>query len=142
TGGVTYYWTVSEATTGDYLLNTTSGNRTPRTAVNGSITVRPRYIFSDTQLTSGSYREMFASNLMHDRQFARAAVNYLWREMMGMGIVEPAGQFDLKRLDPNNVPWGWTLQPTHAALLEALADDLIRGGCNLRAIRESTASAS
>ncbi len=130
----TNYWTLSDVTTGNYTLNTTAGNRTPRQPVRGSNQVTPRYLFSSTQATGSSYREMFANNLIADRQFARATVNYLWRQLMGIGIVEPADQFDPARQDPANVPAGWTLQPSHPELLEALADDFIRSGYNIRYI--------
>jgi hypothetical protein len=144
-GQVTYYWTVTESTGGDYTLGSTSGNRTPRTIVGGVSVVRPRYIFDAKAVspaTTANYRESFGNALVHDRQFARAAVNYLWQQMMGMGIVEPADQFDLKRLDPNNVPEGWTVQPSHPALLEALADDFIAGGFNIRKMLETIANSS
>src|SRR5213593_3783744 len=130
----TYYWTISDLATGNYALNTTAGNRTPRQPVNGSNQVMPRYLFSGEQASGNTYREMFANNLTEDRQFARATVNYLWREMMGIGIVEPADQFDLARQDPVKVPSGWTLQPSHPQLLESLADDFIRSGYSIRFI--------
>jgi hypothetical protein len=142
TGGTVYYWTISESTAGDYQLSTTSGNRTNRTAINGSNVIRPRYIFSTTPITTGNYREMFAANLMHDRQFARASVNYLWKEMMGMGIVEPADQFDLKRLNASVLAPGWTVQPSHPELLEALTDDFIASGFNIRHVLETIANSS
>ena len=127
-------WTISDVQRGNYNLNTTAGNRKPRQPVDGSNQVMPRYIFSNVQATGGTYREMFAGNLIADRQFARATLNYLWKEMMGMGIVEPADQFDPARLDPGNIPPGWTLQPSHPELLEALTDDFIRSGYNIRHI--------
>ncbi len=54
-------------------------------------------------------------------QFARATVNMFWAKLMGIGIVDPYDEFDLLRLDPNNLPKGWDLQPSHPALLEKLA---------------------
>ncbi len=131
-----YYWTISDAASGEYQLNTTAGNRKPRTPLaDGSKTVKPNYMFSADPPQGSTYREMFANYLIKDRQFARASVNYLWKEMMGLGIVEPADQFDLARLDPNNPPpAGWTLQPSHPQLLEALTDDFIAGGFNIRSI--------
>jgi hypothetical protein len=53
-------------------------------------------------------REEYARMLTSHPQFARATVNLLWSEMFGVGIVDPALE-------------GWTLQPTHPELLEALA---------------------
>ena len=127
------YWRVTDRAFGDYLLNTDFGNRTPRTPIDGDAVVEPFYIFSEQQAGGSTYRERFANNLTQDRQFARAIVNYLWKEMFGLGIVEPADQFDLARLDPANPPpEGWALQPTHPALLEALTDDFIGSGYDLR----------
>src|SRR5262249_13837633 len=40
-----YSWQVSDTQNGDYQLNTTSGNRTPRQPINGQATVKPSYIF-------------------------------------------------------------------------------------------------
>ena len=57
-----------------------------------------------------------------------------------MGIVEPADQFDLARLD--SAPSGWTLQPSHPELLEALTDDFIRSGYDLRTIIRTIANSS
>lgn len=130
-----YYWTVTDAANGNYTLNTTAGNRTPRSPVNGSNIVLPKYMSSTDPLSGTTYREQLANYLILDRQFARATVNYLWREMMGVGIVEPADQFDLSRLDPGaDLPSGWTVQPSHPALLEALTDDFINNGFSIRHI--------
>jgi hypothetical protein len=132
-----YYWTISDAQKGDYNLNTTAGNRKPRTPAEagGASVIRPHYMFSSDPPLGATYREMFANYLVRDRQFARATVNYLWKEMMGLGIVEPADQFDLARLDPSQpLPDGWTLQPTHPELLEALTDDFIGSGYSIRHI--------
>jgi hypothetical protein len=144
TNGVKYSWEVSDTNTGDYALNTSSGNRTARTALpDGSTTVKPSYLFAPTQAGGATYREAFASHLTHDRQFARAAVNYLWRELMGQGIVEPADQFDPARQDPANPPPdGWTIQPSHPELLEALADDFISHGYDVRHILGVIANSS
>ena len=54
-------------------------------------------------------------------QFARATVNMFWAKLMGIGIVDPYDEFDLLRLDPEKLPPGWDLQPSHPALLEKLA---------------------
>ncbi len=71
--------------------------------------------------------------LTADRQFARAAVNYLWKEMFGRGLVEPVNAFDLARL---------TAQPSHPALLEALADEFIANGYSLRGLLRTMALSS
>jgi Protein of unknown function (DUF1553)/Protein of unknown function (DUF1549) len=141
-GQQVYYWSVADAPTGEYQLNTNSGNRTARTPVGGTNLIRPRYIFSNTQASGSTYREMFANNLVADRQFARATANYMWKYMMVMGIVEPADQFDPARLDPNKLPSGWTLQPSHPELLEALTDDFIGSGYNVRRLLTTIAESS
>src|SRR5438270_645095 len=88
---------VSDTTTGSYLLNTTSGNKTPRQpASGGSNVVNPAYMFTgETPRAGEAYRDAYGRMLTADRQFARATVNYLWREMFGIAIVEPPNAFDL-----------------------------------------------
>ena len=67
-------------------------------------------------------RAEFARMLTSHPQFARTAVNLLWAEMFGVGIVDPPLDFDLARMDPAKPPPGpWTMQPTHPELLDALA---------------------
>jgi hypothetical protein len=62
--------------------------------------------------------------LTSDPQFARATVNWVWAELMGVGIVDPPYDFDLARQDPKRPPPApWTVQPTHPELLERLAKD-------------------
>ncbi len=71
----------------------------------------------------GEPREQLARMLTAHPQFARATVNLFWAKLMGFGIVEPYDEFDLARQDPKDLPAGWTLQPTHPELLDALAAD-------------------
>jgi hypothetical protein len=110
---------------GVYRLNTNDGNKTPRAPAAGQPnTVTPAFILTGEQPKAGEpYRVAYGRMLTADRQFARATVNYLWKEMFGIGIVEPANAFDLARL---------TVQPSHPELLEALTDDFISGGYNIR----------
>ena len=69
-------------------------------------------------------RTEYARLVTSHPQFARAAVNAFWAELMGVGIVDPPTEFDLARLDPSKPPPApWTIQPTHPELLEALAKD-------------------
>ena len=147
-----YYWSLQDNTKGytlDYTLNTTSGNRPPRTAPSGCKSgqpcyyVPPQYIFNGNSPTPGQdYRVALGGQVTGDFQFARAAVNYVWAHFFGMGMVDPPDTFDLARLDPNNPPPSpWTLQPTNAALLNALATHFIQSGYDLRALmREITNS--
>jgi hypothetical protein len=67
-------------------------------------------------------------------QFARATVNYIWKEIFGAGIVEPADSFDLTRQDPATLAPGATLQPTHPQLITKLAESFIASGYDLRAL--------
>lgn len=127
---------VSDLPRGDYLLNTTSGNRTPRQPIEGENVVQPQYLFTNEKPNvRESYRAAFARILTKDRQFARATVNYLWAHFFGLGIVDPPTNFDLARLDPAKPPAEpWALQPSHPALLEKLTDDFISSGYNLQTI--------
>lgn len=89
-------------------------------------------------------RAELARMLTAHPQFARTTVNYFWREFFGFGIVEPLDDFDLLRQDPSKPPpKGWTLQPTHPELLDALARDFAGNGFQLkrliRMIAQSTA---
>ena len=77
-------------------------------------------------------RDAFARMLTAHPQFARATVNTVWKQLMGYGIVEPFDEFDLARQDPENLPEGWTLQPSHPALLDELARDFEASGYSLK----------
>jgi hypothetical protein len=95
--------------------------------------VEPRFILGGEQPAPGKpLRAELARILTSHRQFARATVNRFWAELVGVGIVDPVDEFDLSRLDPKDVPPGWTAQPTHPELLEALAEDFERSGYNLQ----------
>jgi len=117
---------------GTYRLNTNDGNKTPRAPAAGQPdTVTPAFILTGEQPKPGEpYRAAYGRMLTADRQFARATVNYLWKEMFGLGLVEPVNAFDLARL---------TVQPSHPELLEALTDDFIAGGYSLRALLRTMA---
>jgi len=110
---------------GSYLLNTTDGNKTPRAASPGQPDfVTPAFITTgETPKPGEPYRVAYGRMLTADRQFARATVNYLWKEMFGRGLVEPLNAFDLSKL---------ATQPSHPALLEALADELMAKNYSLR----------
>jgi hypothetical protein len=127
-------YNISENATGEYLLNTNSGNRQTRAPINGRNFVEPKYMFTGGGVNSGeNRREALSRMVIEDRQFARAAVNYLWEEMMIEALVSPSNTFDLARLDPNaQMPDGWTLQPANAELLEALADEFRNNDHNIR----------
>src|ERR1051326_5785700 len=127
--------TLTDNTTGSYKLNTNSGNKVPRTPINGQDFVDPAFFLGgDTPHAGETRRAAYGRILTANPQFARAAVNYLWKEIFGLGIVEPADSFDLNRLDPATLPTGATLQPTHPQLLQKLADAFVSNQYDLRAI--------
>jgi len=124
----------SDNTTGSYRLNTTSGNKTSRLPVNGVSVVDPAFILTGEKPAPGEVRRVaYARMLTAHPQFARATVNYLWKELFGLGIVEPADNHDLLRQDPATLANGAVLQPTHPDLLTKLADKFRTNGYDLRA---------
>lgn len=132
-----YRFDVFENPWGAYLLDTTDGNKTPRRpGPDGAEAVLPSFILNGEGPRSGeSPRAALARIVTADRQFARATVNYVWKELFTLGIVEPADGFDLLRLDPKSPPPApWKIQPTHPALLESLAASFEESGYDLRAL--------
>jgi hypothetical protein len=134
---------VSEASTGEYQLNTTTGNRVARQPINGVSVIGPSYPFaagtpsgSAGALQPGeSRRQALAPQVTGDIQFSRAIVNYIWEKFMVQAFVSPSNTFDLARLDPDNPPPApWTLQPTNPQLLQALAEWFQANHYDLRAL--------
>ncbi|HEX9460607.1 MAG TPA: DUF1553 domain-containing protein [Thermoanaerobaculia bacterium] len=124
----------NDNTTGTYRLNTNSGNKTPRQPIDGVSAVEPAFILTGEKPAPGEVRRAaYARMLTAHPQFARASVNYLWQELFGLGIVEPADNHDLLRQDPANLANGAVLQPTHPVLLTKLANAFIANGYDLRA---------
>src|SRR5713226_7548241 len=125
---------INDNTTGLYRLNTTSGNKTPRQPVNGETTINPAFFLTkEAPATGETRRAAYGRILTAHPQFARATVNYLWKELFGLGIVEPADSFDLLRQDPAQLAAGAALQPTHPALLTKLAGAFVSNHFDLRA---------
>lgn len=133
-----YYWAVNEDPRfrTDYPLNTTTGNRPARQPIGTLSTIAPLFMFSGRGAKPGeNYRVAFAREVTTDFQFSRAAVNYMWSQFFGKGIVEPVDGFDPARLDPNNPPPdGWAIQPTNPQLLTELAQDFINSKYNLKGL--------
>ena len=140
-------YTVGENAFGNYRLNTTTGNKTNRTSAYytttpaGLTVIPPAYLRTPLAPAGGEpasgegRRQALARLVTGDPQFARAQVNYLWKEMFKLGIVEPADSFDPLRQDPASPPPGsWTIQPTHPALLAKLGQDFAAHGYDLRYI--------
>ena len=148
-----YYWGLADNTRYkvDYPLNTTTGNRPARAPIGATKNIAPSYLFGGQTPPSGqNYRAGLAQFVTSDFQFARAAVNFMWAQFFGMGIVDPPDQFDPARLDPSNpptAPWptdptqAWPLQPSNPQLLNALAQDFINSNYDIKGLmREITNS--
>lgn len=122
-------------TAGEYLGQTAGGNRPDR--LHSDQFVTPAYPFATTATPNSGdrLRVQVGHYLTGDPQFARALVNYVWREFFSRGIVEPPDQFDLSRIDPASPPPdGWSIQPSHPRLLELLAKGFRDGGYDLKAL--------
>ncbi|HEX4949346.1 MAG TPA: DUF1549 domain-containing protein, partial [Blastocatellia bacterium] len=131
-----FKYTISERTAGEYTLNTNTGNRTDRVPTNGVSNVPPKYLWTGATPNAGESRRVALARLITaDKQFARAAVNYVWEKIMVEALVSPSNTFDPARLDPKaTLPNGWSLQPANCELLEGLADDFIKNNFNLRTL--------
>lgn len=117
---------------GVYRLNTSDGNKSPRVPADGQpASVTPAFLLTGEEPRPGEpYRAAYGRMLTADRQFARATVNYVWKEMFGTALVEPVNAFDLAKLD---------IQPSHPQLLEDLAGDFIARGYSLRELLRTIA---
>jgi hypothetical protein len=132
--GFTYRTVIADRSSGAYTTWVDPNNPGPRPARTGG-PYSPVYMFSGEAPKTGAYRAELGRILTSDRQFARAAVNYLWAAMFTMGIVDPPGQWDLARIDPTQPPRDpWTLQPTHPELIEALATEFINSNYSIKHI--------
>lgn len=86
--------------------------------------VSPHFILGGEEPRPGeNWRAAYARMLVSNPQFARATVNLIWAELMGVGIVDPPLDFDLDRADS---------QPSNPELLEALAKDFVENHYDLR----------
>jgi hypothetical protein len=125
---------IVERSSGGYPAAVSSFQPGPRPTRNGG-PYDPAYLFTGEAPGSGSWRRELARMVTGDRQFARAAVNYLWAHFFTTGIVDPPDGWDLARIDPANPPpEPWTLQPTHPDLIERLADEFIQSNFSIRHI--------
>ncbi|HET6962024.1 MAG TPA: DUF1553 domain-containing protein [Terriglobia bacterium] len=104
---------------------------------------QPKFMLTDELPRRGAEpREELARLLTSHPQFARATVNLYWSKLMGLGIVEPADEFDLARQDPKHIPAGWELQPSHPELLDALAADFRKTGYSLHSLFRTICNSS
>ena len=104
--------------------------RVPRTGGSNA----PKFILDGMAPNPGEQpRDALARILTGHIQFARATANRIWAELMGVGIVEPLDGFDLARYYPDqDLPEGWTVQPSHPYLLDDLARHFQAGGFSVR----------
>jgi uncharacterized protein DUF1549/uncharacterized protein DUF1553 len=132
------YWEDGKPQSGEFLID----DLNPGYDTKGASMIRvprfggpnePAFVLTGERPRQGAPpREELGRMLTAHPQFARATVNMFWARLMGFGIVEPFDEFDLARQDPQNVPAGWQLQPSHPELLEALAKDFRENGYSLR----------
>lgn len=123
------YWEDGKPQSGEFLID----DNNPGYNTKGPSMIRtPRWGGSNEAafLLTGEHpkpgedaRDALGRLITSNPQFARATVNLFWARLMGFGIVEPFDEFDLARQDPQHVPAGWQLQPSHPELLNALAKD-------------------
>ena len=126
---------VAENPNGRYNLNTQDGNKTPRVATAGEATfVSPAFILNGEAPRAGeNYRVAYARILTAQPEFARNTVNLLWKEMFGLGLVEPVNAMDLSKT---------ATQPSHPQLLDALTSDFIASGYSIRSLLRTMANSS
>lgn len=118
--------------TGEYTSFVDPSNPGPRPARSGG-PYTPVYLFGGQTPRTDSWRAELAGILTSDRQFARAAVNYLWAALFTYGIVDPADGWDLARVDPAQpLPDGWPAQNANPQLLEQLTDHFINKNFSTR----------
>jgi len=123
---------IADRSTGDYTSWVDPNNPGPRPARYGG-PYSPVFMLTGDIAQTGQYRSELARLIVANRQFARAAVNYLWSAMFTVGIVDPPGQWDIARIDPNNPPPApWTIQPTNPDLIEALATVFLNSNYSIK----------
>ncbi len=130
---------IVEDTRPGYDLTTRSSLRPPR---DPKADITPTFLLTGEKLPPNENpRAAYARMLTAHPQFARAAVNLFWAEIMGQGIVDGPFDFDLARQDPANPPPApWTIQPSHPELLDALATDFRGHNHDLRRLMKMIVS--
>ena len=136
------YMVDDTAPTGQYQLNTVSGNKTPRCSVDGTTgkcitpttNASPAFILTgETPRPGEPLRDAYGRMLTAHDQFSRAAVNYVWKEMFGLAIVEPPNNIDPNKLDT---------QATNPKLLDDLRQSFITNKYDFRALLRTIANSS
>ncbi len=135
-------FTVSDSSANGYNLNTNSGNRPDRNPIGTVSVVKPMYRDA-TDAPSGEWRQAFAQAMVADPMFARNMANRVWKQIFGLGLVDPVDSLDPARLDPANPPPDSVgLQATHPELLEKLAIEFSKGDFKLRAFVKTLVQSS
>ncbi len=94
-----------------YDLTTHSTARMPRHPAD----LTPTFLLTGETLAPGKpERQAYADMLISNPQFARAAVNLFWAQLMGRGIVDPPFGFDMARQDPSEPSAGSLEHPANA----------------------------
>jgi hypothetical protein len=138
---------VTDVATGQYDLNTTSGNRPNRQPyMSGTVRVtnyQPVYRDGKSPARDTTWRESFAQLMVRDPMFARNFANRLWKAMFNLALADPVDNLDPLRLDPSvEPPAPWTYQASHPELLEKLAQYARETDYNLRAMLRLMATSS
>jgi hypothetical protein len=123
-------YTVDDVVDDGYPTKGESIVRVPRTGGPNA----PKFLLTDELARPDAEpRDELARMLTGHIQFSRATANRIWAELMGFGIVEPVDDFDLARYYPSeNMPKGWTAQPSDPYLLDALAKDFQRSNYSFK----------
>jgi len=128
------HYIVIDRSSGGYTTIVDPNNPGPRPTRAGG-PYNAQYLLTGEAPTSNNWRSELARIVTSDKQFARAAVNYIWAHFFKYGIVDPPDGWDLARMDPKNPPPSpWVVQATHPELLEALADEFIQSNYSIRHI--------
>ncbi|HBY59295.1 MAG TPA: hypothetical protein DEH78_05705, partial [Solibacterales bacterium] len=129
---------VNDNPTGQYDLNTTSGNRPSRVTMDADgrrvNNYTPQYLFTKAAPSANAnWRTAFADQMVEDPMFARNWANRIWKQMFNSALVEPVDTLDPARLDSKNPPpLPWEFQTPHAELLDRLAQWLRDNNFNFR----------
>lgn len=126
---------VQEAATGTYDLNTTAGNRPNRTPAGTERNLTPEYRDGSRPPAGVNWRAFYAEKLVNDPLFGKNFANRIWKQMFGLGLVDPVDSLDPDRLDLKNPPPSpWTFQTEHLELLDRLGRFFMENNTDVRAL--------
>ena len=142
------YFENGQPQSGEFLLDDgnpgydTEGESMVRVARLGG-PANPVFLLSGEEPRPGEEpRQALGRILTAHPQFARGTVNRFWAKLMGFGIVEPFDEFDLLRQDPDNLPEGWELQPSHPELLDELAQSFQESDYSIKTLMRTITRSS